>query len=58
MQKGNALSEKLEAEAAMLWQARKKQAESKGRIAETKLTFPLTILLSVLVVITIAPTLM
>lgn len=33
----------------------KKQSEEKGRAAETKMTFPLVILLLVLVIITVAP---
>lgn len=56
--KGSSLSEKLEAEGELLWLSRKKKAEEKGRLAETKLTFPLVILLLVLVMITIAPALM
>ena len=52
---GNSLSEKLEGEAAMLWFYRKKNAEEKGRLAETKLTFPLVIQLLVLMMITLAP---
>lgn len=52
---GSSLSEKLEGEAAMLWFYRKKNAEEKGRLAETKLTFPLVIQLLVLMLITLAP---
>lgn len=56
--KGSTLAEKLEAEGELLWTSRKKHAEEKGRLAETKLTFPLMILLIVLIVITIAPAMM
>jgi tight adherence protein C len=52
---GNTLNEKLEGEAAMLWFYRKKKAEERGRLAETKLTFPLAIQLLVLMLITLAP---
>lgn len=53
--KGGALAEKLEGEGGLLWIGRKKRAEEKGRLAETKLTFPLMILLMVLIMVTIAP---
>lgn len=53
--KGNTLAEKLEAEGELLWISRKKQAEEKGRVAETKLTFPLMLLLIILIMITISP---
>jgi hypothetical protein len=53
--KGSTLAEKLEGESELLWIGRKKRAEEKGRLAETKLTFPLMILLLVLIMITIAP---
>ncbi len=53
--KGSELTDKLEAESRLLWEARKKAAEEKGRVAETKLTLPLMILLMSLVLITIAP---
>lgn len=53
--KGSALSEKLEGEAELMWIGRKKRAEEKGRLAETKLTLPLMILLMVLIMVTIAP---
>jgi len=56
--KGSTLAEKLEAEGELLWLSRKKRAEEKGRLAETKLTFPLVILLIVLIMVTIAPALM
>lgn len=56
MNKGTLLVEKLQLEGDMLWLNRKKRAEEKGRLAETKLTFPLVLLLFTLMVITVAPT--
>ena len=53
--KGTALTESLESESAYLWFSRKKKAEELGRLAETKMTFPLVILLVILIIITIAP---
>jgi len=56
--KGAGLVEKLRIESELLWMTKKKIAEGKGRLSETKLTFPLVILLLVLIMITIAPALM
>jgi hypothetical protein len=56
--KGYDLAEKLRRESEVLWFARKKQSEENGRIAETKLTLPLMILLIVMILITIAPAMM
>ncbi|HKM28325.1 MAG TPA: type II secretion system F family protein [Anaerovoracaceae bacterium] len=53
--RGTDLRDKLEAEGEILWQQRKKLAEEKGKLAETKLTFPLAMLLVVLIIITAAP---
>ncbi len=53
--RGVDLSGKLEASGRELWEARKKQAEEKGRMAETKLTMPLAVLLLVLILVTAAP---
>lgn len=53
--KGTSLTESLESESAYLWFSRKKKAEELGRLAETKMTFPLVILLVILIIITIAP---
>ena len=53
--KGIDLTEKLESESDLLWNQRKKLAEERGRAAETKLAFPLAMLLLVLIVITAAP---
>lgn len=58
MNKGDDLSDKLRRENELLWFARKQQAEEKGKLAETKLTLPLMILLTVLIMVTIAPALM
>lgn len=56
--KGVDFSEKLKKENELLWLSRKQHAEEQGRVAETKLTMPLMILLLVLIMITIAPALM
>jgi len=56
--KGSMLAEKLEGEGQLLWISRKKRAEEQGKLAETKLTFPLMILLLVLIMVTVAPALM
>ncbi|NBH60458.1 hypothetical protein D1155_02055 [Anaerotruncus sp. 80] len=53
--KGVDLSDKLESERDLLWAQRKKLAEERGRAAETKMAFPLAILLLVLILITAAP---
>ena len=42
----------------LLWFSRKKRAAEKGRLAETKLTFPLMLLLLALVMVTTAPALL
>ncbi|MCI7145298.1 MAG: hypothetical protein MR991_02485 [Clostridiales bacterium] len=56
--KGVELTDKLCSESELLWLNRKKYCEEKGRIAETKLTLPLTIFLLVLVIITVSPALL
>ena len=53
--KGSALVEKLQNESQILWTGRIKMAEERGKIAETKLTFPMVLQLLVLIIITIAP---
>lgn len=58
MTKGSDLITQLRMEGDSLWVARRKQMEEKGKIAESKLTFPMMILLLVLVLITIAPAMM
>jgi tight adherence protein C len=55
LNKGSTLTEKLEGEGALLWLSKKKRAEEKGRLAETKLIFPLMLLLLVLILITTGP---
>ncbi|MBR2548306.1 MAG: type II secretion system F family protein [Eubacterium sp.] len=53
--RGTDISGKLKTESEILWDLRKRNAEEKGRLAETKLTLPLAILLLVLVLVTAAP---
>ncbi len=53
--RGTDVSGKLRMESRILWESRKKMAEEQGRLAETKLTFPLAMLLLVLILITAAP---
>ncbi len=53
--RGNDITGKLESESEMLWTKRKQAAEEQGKLAETKLTFPLAILLVSLTVIVAAP---
>ena len=56
--KGAELNEKLERESQRLWLARKLDAEERGRLAETKMTIPLSIFLCVLIIITVSPALL
>lgn len=53
--KGVSLIDKLEIESELLWNQRKKTAEERGKAAETKLAFPLAVLLIVLIIVTAAP---
>ena len=53
--KGFDISGKLKNEAELLWDLRKRNAEERGRLAETRLTMPLALLLLVLVLVTAAP---
>lgn len=53
--RGIDIGEKLKNESEILWDLRKKDAEERGRLAETKLTMPLAVLLMVLVLVTAAP---
>lgn len=55
MNKGSKLVEALENESNFLWFQRKKKAEERGRVSETKLTLPLAMELVALIVITIMP---
>lgn len=56
--KGVDIRGKLENESKILWHDRKKTAEERGHIAESKLAVPLSILLLVLMLITAAPAMM
>lgn len=56
--KGVDLVQELLNESEVLWLNRKKNCEERGRIAETKLTLPLTVFLMVLIVITVSPALL
>ncbi|MDR0851959.1 MAG: type II secretion system F family protein [Clostridiales Family XIII bacterium] len=56
--KGNELSEKLEQESNMLWEVRKKEAEKQGRLAETRLTFPMALQLLTIMLVTVTPAIM
>ncbi len=53
--RGLDIMSKLRMESEILWDLRKKNAEERGRLAETKLTVPLAILLMVLVLVTASP---
>lgn len=53
--KGTDFREKLRAESILLWSGRKSRAEERGKLAETRMSFPLAIMLAVLVFITAAP---
>ena len=56
--KGAELTRKLERESEQLWLSRRLRAEEEGRLAETKMTFPLAIFLCVLIIITVSPALL
>ena len=58
MNKGSELVEKLEQEAGLMWHMSKKQVEEKGRLAESKLTFPMALMLISLILVTAAPAFM
>ena len=57
-QRGTNLVSKLSMEGELLWEKRKKRAEEKGRVAESKLTLPLGIMMISLLLITAGPALM
>ena len=57
IERGSDLTVKLREECELLWFERKKQSEEKGRLAETRLTMPLAVLLCVLVLVTVSPAL-
>ncbi len=56
--KGTELTEKLEREAEFMWHSSKKQIEEKSRLAETKMAFPMSMMLVTLILITISPAMM
>lgn len=56
--KGIDLWEKLSEQSKSLWEERKKTAMEKIRLAETKMSFPLALLLIALIIITAAPAMM
>ena len=53
--KGSALADKLRAESELLWEGRKKRAEKEGRVAETKLIFPMALQILAVIAITVMP---
>jgi hypothetical protein len=53
--KGSALADKLRVESELLWESRKKRAEKEGRLAETKLIFPMVLQIFVVIAITVMP---
>jgi len=53
--KGSTLADKLRAESELLWDSRKKRAEAAGRIAETKLIFPMALQILAVIAITVMP---
>ena len=55
---GAELVSKLEQESAFMWHMSLKQVEEQGRLAESKLTFPLSLMLVALLMITCAPAFM
>lgn len=56
--KGTELTEKLEREAEFMWHSSKKQIEEKSKLAETKMAFPMSMMLVTLILITISPAMM
>lgn len=53
--RGTDLWEKLAEQSELLWEERKRTAMSRIRLAESKMSFPLGILLMALIIITAAP---
>ena len=53
--KGSTLSGKLRAENELLWESRKKRVEKEGRIAETRLIFPMALQILAIIAITVMP---
>ena len=58
MDKGTDLWDKLEAEGKHLWQEKKRRALEQMRVGESKMSFPLGLLLLSLLLVTAAPALM
>ena len=58
LNKGSGLVEKLESEGELLWMGRKKSAEERARMIETKLALPLMLLLLSVLLITTSPMLL
>lgn len=58
LHRGSSLVEKLEAEQRLLWFQRKKVAEERGKLADTKLVVPMMLQLLAVILISIAPVLM
>ena len=56
--RGSDIQEKLERESEFLWDIRKTIAREQGKLIDTKMTYPLGMLLVLLIVITMAPALM
>jgi len=53
--KGSTLADKLRAENELLWEGRKKRAEKEGRLAETKLIFPMVLQILAIIAVTVMP---
>ena len=56
--RGSNIQEKLERESVFLWDVRKVIAREQGKLIDTKMTYPLGLLLILLIVITMAPAMM
>lgn len=56
--RGSDVQEKLERESIYLWEMRKSVARERGKLIDTKMTYPLGVLLILLIVITMAPAMM
>ena len=54
-ERGNAIWDKLAAEGSEMWKIRKNMAIEKIRVSESKMSFPLGLLLAALIIITAAP---
>lgn len=58
LESGADLAAKLEDESSLMWNERKSVVQKLGRVADTKLVFPLMIILGVLIVIVMTPAVM